>query len=269
MAKQQWEAEAKDRFLTYLQREHREQWRVLDEDVVVDAASGRNFDYQLGSDERRIALEIFRLVEDQHDLARQKVWGEVVQLLKQELTSRGIKDYLIRTPSFRVAKVQREQLAKDLADQLEQAIKDNAGAQEFKVDGFTLARIEGLGTVSFSTFGKAGAVNPPGIALAALEEKLPDKNEQLSIADHERVILIINWAFIVGVDGVTEACSRIDFNRFPNVDRVYFESRSGRIHLVFDRALFRSFETLSEPPGAELESLYLRWLEYRLVRREP
>jgi hypothetical protein len=160
-------------------------------------------------------------------------------------------------------------LAKDLADQLEQAMKANAGAREFEVNGFFVAKIEGLGTVTFSTFGKAGAVNPPGIALAALESKLPNKNNQLAITGHERVVLIVNWALIVGTNELIEACSQIDFSRFPNIDKIYFESRTERVHLVFDRALFRSFETLAEPPSADLEPLYFRWLEYLLVRREP
>ena len=48
MAKQQWEEDAKDRFLQFLTATTGETWAVLDEDVVVNPATNRNFDYRLG-----------------------------------------------------------------------------------------------------------------------------------------------------------------------------------------------------------------------------
>jgi len=48
MAKQQWEEDAKDRFLQFLSSSTSEKWAVLDEDVVVHPATNRNFDYRLG-----------------------------------------------------------------------------------------------------------------------------------------------------------------------------------------------------------------------------
>ncbi len=70
MAKQQWEEDAKNRFLQFLSTTANETWTALDQDVVVDPATNRNFDYRLGLSERRIALELFRLVKDEAELAR-------------------------------------------------------------------------------------------------------------------------------------------------------------------------------------------------------
>jgi hypothetical protein len=74
-----------------------------------------------------------------------------------------------------------------------------------------------------------------GKALAALERNLPDKNQQLTIADHEHVVLIIGWAHAITTKDLIEAMAELDFDRFPNIDKVYFEAAAERIDLVFDR----------------------------------
>jgi predicted DNA-binding transcriptional regulator len=80
---------------------------------------------------RRIALELFRLVNDEAELARDKVWSEVVHLLERELAKRSLKGYVLNTPYyFKVSRVKREEFAKDLADKIEKLLKDNPGADE-------------------------------------------------------------------------------------------------------------------------------------------
>src|SRR6266478_3732793 len=220
MAKDKWEEEEKDRFLRFLFNQQREEWVVLDEDVVVDVATKRNFDYQLGSSEKRIALELFRLVNDEKEVARDRVWSDVVHSLERELARRSLKGYLLTTPSyFNVPKVKRDAFVKELADKIEKALTANPDADEITFEGFSLKKIEGLERIGCSAFGEGGTINPAGIALAALEGKLPNKNEQLSFDGHERVILVVNWAYLVGTDDVVEASSQIDFSRFPNVDK--------------------------------------------------
>lgn len=271
MAKERWEEEAKDRFLEFLKLRTGRDWVVLDKDVVVDPGTRRNFDYQLGSDGELLALEIFRLVEDATDLARQRVWSQIVHSLEEELPKRGLKGYVIQTPAhFDVGKAKRQEFIREVSDRLEKAIRANSDVDEFEVEGFSLKRVPEFEAVGFFGVGRGGAVNPPGIALAALLEKLPTKNQQLEAKDHQRDVLIVNWAsFVVGTEELIEACTHIDFNAFPNIDELYFEPRQGNIELIFHRALFNSFEASDGPPSAELEPLYLRWLGYRLARKEP
>jgi hypothetical protein len=239
MAKQQWEDDAKNRFLQFLSATAGEVWAVLDEDVVVDPATNRNFDYRLGLGERRVALELFRLVKNEAELARDKVWSEVAHLLERELNDRSVKGYLLTTPSyFNVPKVKREAFAKQFADRVQQVIDATPDAEEIAFNGFKLNRIEGLDGIVCSSFGKGGAINPAGIALAALEEKLPNKNDQLSIDDHQRIILVVNWAYVVDAGDVVEAATQIDFARLANIDKVFFEVTPGNFQLVFDRAGF-------------------------------
>ena len=269
MPKQEWEEDAKERFLEYLRDKRSEAWTVLDEDVVVDASTNRNFDYELGLGQRRIALELFRLVDDGEELARIRVWGEVVNALESELARRSLKGYLLTTPSYlMVPKVKRDAFVREMADRIEGLIGANSAADEIPFDGFSLKRIEGLGTIACSAFGKGGAINPPGIALAALQAKLPNKNDQLAIAAHERVLFVVNWSHLVGVDDVLEAASMIDFGRFPNVDKIFFEVAPGSCQQVFDRSLFSGFETGTIAPTTELEPLFIAWLQSRLARKE-
>jgi len=270
MAKQQWEEDAKSRFLQFLSTTANETWAVLDRDVVVDPATNRNFDYRLGLGERRLALELFRLVKDEDELARDRVWSEVVHALEYELTQRSLKGYLLTTPSyFSVPKVKRQQFVKDLADRVEAVIASSPEADELNFEGFALKRIEGLERIACSSFGEGGAVNPAGIALAALEDKLPNKNDQLAVKAHERVVLVVNWtAFLVDPGDVVEAATQIDFARFPNIDRIFFEFTPGDIRLVFDRSVFAAYDEQSSVP-ADLEPLYVQSLGFRIARHEP
>jgi hypothetical protein len=75
--KEQWEEDAKNRFIAELKALGRGDWIVADTDVVVDPRTSRNFDYQLRSGTQLIALEIFRLVETRAELIRQKSWSTI------------------------------------------------------------------------------------------------------------------------------------------------------------------------------------------------
>jgi len=74
MSKQQHEEEAILRFASYLQTATSVAYGVTGRDVPV--ASGRNYDYELtGADDDKIAVELFRLVESEEDLKRQRAWA--------------------------------------------------------------------------------------------------------------------------------------------------------------------------------------------------
>lgn len=268
MVKQQWEEEAVERFLHFLQETLGEAWNVLDRDVVVDPSTNRNFDYRLAFHERRMALELFRLVDDEEELAQSRVWSEIVNALERELARRCAKGYLLTTPSyFMVPKVKRSAFVRNLADKIEELIAAEPVSDEIKFEEFSLKRIEGLNTIACSAFGRGGAVNPPGIALAALHQMLPKKNDQLAIDEHERVLLVVNWAHLVDNNDALDAVSAIDFRRFLNVDKIFFEVTRGGCKQIFDRRIFDDFERGSAVTTGYLEPLFVQWLEQRLARK--
>jgi hypothetical protein len=75
--KDQWEEEVKNHFVAELKAQGRGEWMVVDSDVVVDAQTNRNFDYQVKCGDDFIALEIFRLIESQQEIVRSKSWSTI------------------------------------------------------------------------------------------------------------------------------------------------------------------------------------------------
>jgi hypothetical protein len=268
--KDQWEEEAKDHFIGDLKAGGRGDWVVSDTDVIVDKQTNRNFDYQLQCGPDFIALEIFRLVETREEIIRSKSWSTIANAIAAELRKRGVKGYTIDTPhTFNVPRLKIPGFVSKTADRLEAALKQNPQTDPIAVDGFEITRVDDFPDVSLFTTGPGGAINPTGIAHDFIARKLPTKNKQLNIANHERVVLIVNWAVLVDRSNMIEACGLIDFSQFGNIDKVYFElPQAGGIHLVYDRRIYAAFQPDGEPPK-RIEPLFISWLANHLYRKEP
>jgi len=266
--KDQWEEEAKDHFIADLKAQGRGDWIVSDSDVVVDKTN-RNFDYQLQAGTEFIALEIFRLVETREEIIRHKSWNTIANSIAAELRRRGVKGCTIHTPhTLNVPRLKIPGFVSKTADRLEVALRQNPETDPIQVDGFEIKRLDDFPDVSLFTTGPGGAVNPTGIAHDFMAEKLPTKNGQLNIANHERVVLIVNWAHLVDRSNMVEACTLTDFSQFKNIDKVYFEvPQNGRVHLVYDRRVYAAFQPDGEPPK-QIEPLFISWLANHLYRKE-
>lgn len=262
------EERAKDHFVAFLKEQGRGDWVVSRTDVVVDQQTNINFDYELRSGEQHIALEIFRLVETKEEIIRSRDWTTITEQITARLRKKRIKGYTILVPyNFQVSRRGIAQFASDTADLLEAAIRENAGVDPIEFDGFEIKRIDGFSDVSLFSIGPGGAINPTGDARGFVVQKLPKKNKQLNIANRERILLIVNWMMLVGQGDMIEACTLIDFSQFENIDKVYFETQSGGMHLVFDRAIYVAFQPDGEPPQ-QIDSLFVSWLSNHLYRKE-
>ncbi len=149
MSKQQWEVDAKEGFVRFLQEQYRQAYLATAENVVTNPATRRDFDYELTAHIAGlpvIALEIFRIVGDERDLGHHRAWNDVVQRLTKELKDKDVSGYLIRTPHFNAS----------------------------------MSLNQDVGEVRFSYIGGARAINPFGSVSDALENLLPTKNEQLN-----------------------------------------------------------------------------------------
>lgn len=271
MPKQQWEIDAKDRFVTFLLERQGQRYVVTGEDVVVNPLTGQNYDYALTPDSRElpsIALEIFRLVGEENDIGEHRAWTDVIARLRSELKLRGIAGYLIRTPRFRVPKVKRKQFVSELADQLAQAIAKNPDQEELIVDSYTLRKMAGYPGVEFSWIGGARAVNPFGSVSAAIDNLLPTKNEQLNVQGRLRALLIVNAGMFNEERDVRYYFSTKDFEDYPNVDSVFFENAPGRLSCVFDRRTFECYRDVKLPQGEEQAELLFHFVEHRLLSRD-
>ena len=259
--KDQWEEEAKDHFVAALKAAGRGDWIVSDTDVVVEPQTNINFDYQLRHENEHIALEIFRLVETQEEIKRSKLWSLITDSIVAELRKRSVKGFTIEAPYwFNVPPNKVEKFSSKIAQKLEDAIRNNPNVDPIQESGFEIKRLEDFPDVTMFGIGPGGAVNPSGDAFVFMERKLPKKNRQLNIQNHERVIVIVNWMPLVDQANMIEACGQIDFSQFTNIDKVYFDDpNSGTVHLVYDRRVYDAFQPAGEPP-AQIEPLFLSWL---------
>lgn len=249
--KEQWEEEAKDHFIADLKAQGRGDWIVSDSDVVVDKQTNRNFDYQLQSGTDFIALEVFRLVDSKQEIERQKLWSLISDSLVRELRKRGVKGFTILIPnSFNVPPNKVERFVVKIADNLQKAIEENPNTDPIHESGCEIKRIEDFPDVSLYSIGPGGAVDPTGRAHAFLGRKLPKKNRQLDIENHERVVLIVNWLALVSQANLIEACGRMDFYQFENIDKIYFDvpHSEGRVHFVYDRKIYAALQPDGKPP---------------------
>lgn len=270
MAKAQWETEAIERFLAILETERGANYRVVDEDVVVNSATNTNYDFELARTDGSgapIALEMFRLIEDSNDLATRSAFEDVSARIMDELTGRGIAGWLIRSPYFRVSRVRRAQFAREQADLISAGIKANADKEELTIGSYECSRIDGLTGAILSPYPQVRSLDPSARAKDILAEKLEDKNAQLNTADHERAILVISWGFPIGHVNVVEACSQLAFAQWPNIDRVYYESSPGHCRIVFDRETRARYDEYLAP--AACADLYAAWLQADLEQGKP
>jgi hypothetical protein len=238
VAKKEWECAAKDRFLAHLKRTKGEEWKVLCEDRRVNEQTGKDFDFQLGLDDRRMALELFRLTDDGPTIAAQYTWIEIVTLIEREFEARGIIGLAMNTPPyFSVPKARRPHFAKQICDKLEPYVRKLSDGEEISLDGFQIARFDGLQTNHSSRYYGFAQFNPVGKAYEPISRLLPEKNEQLNIAGHERAVLIVSWAHIVTTADMIEALRDVDLESLANIDRIYFEPAIDQIELVFERSV--------------------------------
>ena len=269
MAKDQWEEESIERFREFLSRERGVTFGVSGRDVVVDPTTNENFDYQLTSNTgNQIAVEIFRLVESGDDLASDKVWSQVVALLKEELIRTGVTGYVIALPrKIGIPLREVKTYAEKAATTITAAIRNNIEAEKFTTGGITFRRIEQYETVSFSWGGEARYVNPHGTAGGIFQKKLDKKNKQLGVSNHERILLVTNWTFFIDAPDIIRALSAIDFEQYPNVDKIFFETRNHRFSQVYDRKTYTAILN-KQIKDADETDLLLRYLKHQLANKK-
>ncbi len=268
-AKEQSEEEAIERFRSFLGQERDTVLAITRRDVEVNPVTHENFDYQLQSqDGTKIAVELFRLIESGEDLARQKVFGSFIQELKQELLNRGLRGYLISTPEFVIKKREISAHSSRLAGEIEEAARNSGEAEKFEHAGFELKRISDLDTIIFSYHSGARSIDPRGTVATVFSSKLPKKNQQVAISDHERILLVVSWAmFVDGADAI-RVLSGFDYSQLQNVDKIFFEPREGQFVLVYDRAVTEAIQNKQLPSDSASLKLMLQYARYQLGEKK-
>lgn len=273
--KNDFENDAKDRFLSYVVAARGIPYITTDANVIVDCASGRNFDFELSPvDQRlpRMALEIFRLVDREDDVKAAQLRGLVWARLRDELERRNIRDYQVSTPArFYIGKAMVPDYCRRLADDIAARIKASPSIGEFEIGSIRIRRFEGLGPVIFtSTTHSFCPTDPVAAAEMGFTAKLADKDRQLPSGGYERVILALNWVVLVRPEDAISALASMDLSSLQNTDKVYFESTPGSFSLAYDKAIRAAFENGDDPPdNPQQRSLYHAWLARRIYIQDP
>jgi len=269
MAKEQWEEEAIERFRGYLEQSRGLTFGITGRDFVVDPKTNENFDFQLQDQNgQALAVELFRLVESGEDLARSRVWHTMSCYIKEETEKKGLKGYLVYTPQFTVKKSEMKSAAIKQAEIIEEGLSKNAGVKRFSHEGYEFHKIDSLNTLSFSYSEGARSVDSRGTATVSFASKLPKKNQQVNITDHERIILVVNWSFFVGHRDAIRALSSFNFDELQNVDKIYFEVRQGEFHLIFDRNVVEALKAKQKVESEEALGLLIEYLTQQLADKK-
>jgi hypothetical protein len=266
MVKEQWEEESIERFREYISQTRKFTYGVTARDVIVNKTTGENFDYQLQNENgEKVAVEIFRLVENGEDLARSKVWHTMAGFIKDEIKRRDLKGYLVYTPQFFVKKGEMKTLAVKQAEIIETGIKNNPTQKKFNYEGYDFHKIDSLETISLSYSEGARSIDSRGTATSSFTGKLPKKNKQVDVAGHERMLLVVNWTFFVDSRDAIRALSSFDFDQFENVDKIFFEGKQGEFALIYDRSVVDAIKTRAKVENPEALKLLTQYLNHQLA----
>ena len=250
-----YEVEAIERFLVFLGESRGKTYKIIDENVVVDLTTGRNYDYQLaldGTTTPAVAVEIFRLVEDEADLASARTRGLLWEAIKTAFASHGISGVLVVTPDVVILPPREHaSYANALARAARQSLTENPRAAEIRLDGgIELNRLKGLGAVACSSHSQARWIDGVGIATPPLMKHLAKKDSQLAVEGLERIILCINWAWAVDPDDAVKAIALMDVSELKHTDLVYFES-GGRHKLIYARCVREAVSGFAPAPQGQ------------------
>ncbi|MFX0203838.1 MAG: hypothetical protein ACFFCW_47675 [Candidatus Hodarchaeota archaeon] len=209
-----------------------------------------NFDYliQLDNDEK-MALEFTQIFEKEEKRVRSLQWGNLVGAFNEELKRYSLRHgqfnwsgiWNVETPeNFGATRNKSRIIARKNVSRLTSAIEKKESSIE--IDGFVLKLKKVIeqqrGSLFFSTGSKAGFVDPASDISPKLEEKLPEKNEQLTTEKAKRVLVIVNKYVFGETSEIISALSRIDgIWKYENFDEIYFEESPSRFILIFSSEL--------------------------------
>lgn len=258
-------------FIGFLRASRGLDYAIVDEDVVVDQATGTNYDYRLASNgELPLAVEIFRLVDSEEEVAERRHLTALWQAIRTEFPKAELKDLFVHTPYYSPVRSRKAtEFAKALSAVVAREASARPAVKKFHVEGFEIERIDGSGAVICGSHSEANWIDSVGIATPPLLKNLTKKDLQLATTGCERIALCANWASTVDGEDAAEALALMDTSGLVNIDKVYFTST--RTHrLVYSRNVRDGLAgDILVALDHEEKSLLDEWLTSRLAKEVP
>jgi hypothetical protein len=247
-------------FALYLKSTTGRTWTASD-DEVPNPTNGRKYDCEFTSDGcLPVAADVFRLFPAGSEQALQGSRNRLISRLIDELRKEGVGGLFIETP-FPEKKHVRPEWYKNVARQFRELIAHDPNAEVYEVDGLYARRCGAPDAPNFLGHHWMNGYQPIEAAGYPLAAILRDKNKQLAVDGHARYLIGTMRGMAVRVEDVTASCAFIDFTKFPNIDRIYFEAAGDDFRLVYDRAARESMERGELPTTAEQRRLVVDWIE--------
>lgn len=260
-----YETKAIEVFIEHLRSSGNGDYRVEAEHVPVGR---KNCDFLLapldGSD-RKIAVEVVRVVDNPADMQQQSFRDIHWEVLTAELKALGVAGVLVRTPwSIRAAPHKTKKLAVQLARDIKAALDAAPDAKTVTVSGHEVVRIADLpGIVPSATSGMHLGNNRghTDVLLSMLE----DKDAQVALPGVERVLLAVEWNTDLDAETVVrELARRADLERLCHADRAFFIDRSGTVAAIYSREVRDFFSGSGVFPVRDGE-MVAAWFSTRLT----
>lgn len=257
-----------DRFVNHLARETGLAWHPSPDEVSTRKNS-RKPDCEFTCPGRvPIVADIcslFPLGSHQGDRAKR---AKFVARLRPEFQREGLGGLMIDPPPVRKEHAHPD-WPRNAASRIREAVRELPVRKRVEVEGFNVERVADDPEASFLRHSTVTAYQPSEAAGRALALLLRDKHTQLDMDGHQRFLVVVNEGCRAAAADVSAGCALIDFRRYPNFDRIYFEESPADFRLVYDRDAWLAMESGGLPEGTECRALVARWIEFRLSQSWP
>lgn len=264
------EQEVIKRFLPFLRQVTGQEWEPSPDEVST-GKNNRFYDCEFTSLEvTPIAADICRLFPRGSNQGQNAARQTLNERLLRELRTAGRGGLLIKTP-FIPKNAGRPKWLQAMASSIADTLSNpGAVSGEIDCDGFKIQRVgdnsEAL-TFWSGTYRITHPIRDPGFALDIL---LQNKLEQLDVDGHSRYLIVVNDGCGASASQVRDACAFIDFTKYPNFDRIYFEETPKQpFSLVYDQEAWQMMKRCVLPSNEGLRGLVVSWIEAQLAGRWP
>ncbi|MHB8879439.1 MAG: hypothetical protein ACYC8T_37580, partial [Myxococcaceae bacterium] len=204
------------KFIEHLAKTRGVTYRQTGREVPINAA-GTNYDFELtpdGQSRPKMAVEVFRIFECEGAAEEERRQGYYWSAMQTELEAAGVGPMLVSFPQAAPLRRDAKDLARAHAKVIKDAIDASPGVPKLRVGQFRVVQIPGLKGPALSS-SSGGWVDRLGTR-PQFARNLAKKNSQLAVVDHERVVLVVNWAHHTEPEDAKHALATIDTSLLTN-----------------------------------------------------
>jgi hypothetical protein len=257
-----------DRFAEYLKRETGMIWNAS-KDEVPTLKNRKMYDCEFTCPgEVPIAVDICALFPLGSDHEYQAKLAKFIDRLEPELQRAKLGGLMIQAPTVR-KEYARPAWPRRFVDRLQGRVNQLPVGEHLEVEGFRIERVSTNSDPSYFAHSNLNASQPVEAAGHPLLCLLQDKHDQLDVDGHKRFLILVNKGHPTSAGDVSAACAFVDFRKYQNFNRIYFEELSGAFTIVYEKQAWFAMESARLSEDTEMRRIVTRWIEARLFGKWP